>query len=133
MAERAFAKEVGHPGLGTGEEFRGEGILAITKALPQSGVGYVGGYQGAPILQPRDALADAQDILAELGVRFTASALAAAAVLSASLMCPIRGTAAFKSTVGTDVAADALARLASGGVAGGAVIIEALQGAQVRA
>ena len=49
MAERSFSKEVEHLRLGAGEEFRGEGILAITKALLQSGVGYVGGYQGAPI------------------------------------------------------------------------------------
>ena len=49
MAERSFAKEVRDLELGAGQEFRGEGILAITKALLQSGVGYVGGYQGAPI------------------------------------------------------------------------------------
>jgi indolepyruvate ferredoxin oxidoreductase, alpha subunit len=125
MAERSFAREVERLRLGAGEEFRGEGILAITKALLQSGVGYVGGYQGAPISHLMDVLADAQDILAELGIRFTSSAseAAAAAMLSASVMYPIRGAATFKSTVGTNVAADALANLASSGVTGGALII----------
>jgi indolepyruvate ferredoxin oxidoreductase alpha subunit len=125
VAERSFAKEVEHLRLGAGEEFRGEGILAITKALLQSGVGYVGGYQGAPISHLMDVLADAQDILADLGVRFSASAseAAAGAMLSASVMYPIRGAVTFKSTVGTNVASDALANLASGGVTGGALII----------
>src|SRR5215813_1864006 len=125
MAERSFAREVERLRLGAGEEFRGEGILAITKALLQSGVGYVGGYQGAPISHLMDVLADAQDFLAELGVRFTTSSseAAAAAMLSASVMYPIRGAATFKSTVGTNVAADALANLASSGVTGGALII----------
>jgi indolepyruvate ferredoxin oxidoreductase alpha subunit len=125
MAERSFAREVELLRLGAGEEFRGEGILAITKALLQSGVGYVGGYQGAPISHLMDVLADAQDILSELGVRFSTSAseAAAAAMLSASVMYPIRGAVTFKSTVGTNVASDALANLASGGVTGGALII----------
>jgi indolepyruvate ferredoxin oxidoreductase alpha subunit len=125
MAERSFAGDVEHLRLGAGQEFRGEGILAITKALLQSGVGYVGGYQGAPISHLMDVLADAQDFLAELGVRFTTSAseAAAAAMLSASVMYPIRGAVTFKSTVGTNVASDALANLASSGVTGGALII----------
>ena len=49
MAERSFAKEVASLRLGEGEVFHGEGILAVTKALLQSGVSYVGGYQGAPV------------------------------------------------------------------------------------
>ncbi|HYX00456.1 MAG TPA: indolepyruvate ferredoxin oxidoreductase, partial [Reyranella sp.] len=125
MAERSFAKEVQDLKLGDGQEFRGEGILAITKALLQSGVGYVAGYQGAPISHLMDVLADAQDILSELGVRFDASAneAAAAATLAASVMYPIRGAATFKAPVGINVASDALANLASGGVTGGALII----------
>ncbi len=125
MAERSFAREVQDLKLGEGDEFRGEGILAITKALLQSGVGYVAGYQGAPISHLMDVLADAQDILGELDVRFEASAseAAAAATLSASVMYPIRGAVTFKATVGTNVASDALANLASGGVTGGALII----------
>ena len=47
----------------------------------------------------------------------------AAAMLSASVMYPIRGAVTWKSTAGTNVASDALSNLASGGVTGGAVII----------
>ena len=74
MAERSFKEEVGKLRLGAGEEFRGEGILAITKALLESGVSYVAGYQGAPISHLMDVLADANDILEELGVHFENSA-----------------------------------------------------------
>jgi indolepyruvate ferredoxin oxidoreductase, alpha subunit len=125
MAERSFAHEVQDLKLGNGDVFHGEGILAITKALLQSGVGYVGGYQGAPISHLMDVLADAQDILGELGVHFETSASegAAAAMLSASVMYPIRGAVTWKSTAGTNVASDALANLASGGVTGGALIV----------
>ncbi len=125
MAERSFAKEVEKLRLGDGDTFRGEGILAITKALLENGVGYVGGYQGAPISHLMDVFADAEDLLSELGVRFEASAseATAAAMLAASVHYPIRGAVTFKSTVGTNVASDALANLASGGVTGGALII----------
>jgi indolepyruvate ferredoxin oxidoreductase alpha subunit len=125
VAERSFAREVEALRLGEGEEFRGEGILAIMKALLQSGVAYVGGYQGAPVSHLMDALADASDYMAELGVHFESSAseAAAAAMLSASVMYPIRGAATWKSTAGTNVASDALANLASSGVVGGAVIV----------
>lgn len=125
MAERSFAQEVKKLHLGDGEIFHGEGILAVTKALLQSGVGYVAGYQGAPISHLMDVLSDAQEILQSLGVHFEASAseAAAAATLAASVNYPIRGAATWKSTVGTNVASDALANLASGGVKGGALII----------
>jgi indolepyruvate ferredoxin oxidoreductase alpha subunit len=125
MAERSFQREVEDLKLGDGAEFRGEGILAITKALLQSGVAYVGGYQGAPVSHLMDVLADASDYMAELGVHFEASAseATAAAMLSASVMYPIRGAVTWKSTAGTNVASDALSNLASGGVNGGAVII----------
>ncbi|MAS14105.1 MAG: indolepyruvate ferredoxin oxidoreductase [Nitratireductor sp.] len=125
MAERSFVKEVQKLRLGAGETFHGEGILAITKALLQCGVGYVGGYQGAPISHLMDVLADAQDILGELGVHFEASAseATATAMLAASVHYPIRGACTFKSAVGLNVASDALANLASGGVTGGALII----------
>ena len=62
MAERSFAKEVEQLRIGAGQTFRGEGILAITKALLESGVGYVGGYQGAPISHLMDVLSDAQEL-----------------------------------------------------------------------
>jgi indolepyruvate ferredoxin oxidoreductase, alpha subunit len=125
MAERSFAKEVQLLRLGEGEEFRGEGILAVTKALLQSGVAYVGGYQGAPISHLMDVLADAEEFLGELGVHFEASAseATAAAMLAASINYPLRGAVTWKSTVGTNVASDALANLASSGVRGGALII----------
>jgi indolepyruvate ferredoxin oxidoreductase alpha subunit len=125
MAERSFAREVEDLRLGEGEEFKGEGILAITKALLQSGVSYVGGYQGAPISHMMDVLSDAAGLMEELGVHFetSASEATAAAMLSASVMYPIRGAVAWKSTAGTNVASDALSNLASGGVVGGAVII----------
>ncbi len=125
MAERSFKSEVAKLRLGAGEEFRGEGILAVTKALLQSGVSYVSGYQGAPISHLVDVLADAKDVLDDLGIRFEASAneAAAAAALAASINYPLRGAATFKATVGTNVASDALANLASSGVNGGALII----------
>jgi indolepyruvate ferredoxin oxidoreductase alpha subunit len=125
MAERSFKQEVKKLRLGAGEEFHGEGILAVTKALLQSGVSYVSGYQGAPVSHLIDVLADADDVLQELGIRFEASAneAAAAAALAASINYPLRGAATFKSTVGTNVASDALANLASSGVTGGALII----------
>src|SRR5688572_30664604 len=125
MAERSFAREVEHLRLGDGDIFRSEAILAITKGLLQAGVAYVGGYQGSPISHLMDVLADANDILDELGVNFQSSAseATAAAMLSASVMYPLRGAVAWKSTVGTNVASDALANLASGGVTGGAMVI----------
>lgn len=125
MAERSFTKEVQKLRLGEGQEFHGEGILAVTKALLQSGVSYVAGYQGAPISHLMDVLTDANDILEELGVHFehSASEATAAATLAASVHYPLRGAVTFKSTVGTNVASDALANLASGGVKGGALII----------
>ena len=125
MAERSFVEEVKKLRLGAGQEFCGEGILAVTKALLESGVSYVAGYQGAPISHLMDVLADAQDILTEQGIRFenSASEATAAATLAASVNYPLRGAVTFKATVGTNVASDALANLASGGVTGGALII----------
>ena len=125
MAERSFAKEVQDLRIGAGQEFRGEGILAITKALLECGVGYVGGYPGAPVSHLIDVLSDAEEILGELGVHFEANAseAAAAAMLAASVNYPIRGAVTFKGPVGANVAADALANLSSGGVTGGALVI----------
>ncbi|WP_312806559.1 indolepyruvate ferredoxin oxidoreductase subunit alpha [Agrobacterium cavarae] len=125
MAERSFAREVEDLKLGEGEIFSGEGILAITKALLQSGVSYVGGYQGSPISHLMDVLADAKDVMEELGVHFESSAseAAAAAMLSASVIYPVRGAVTWKSTAGTNVASDALSNLSSGGVTGGALVI----------
>ncbi|QIB64521.1 indolepyruvate ferredoxin oxidoreductase subunit alpha [Kineobactrum salinum] len=125
MAERSFAKEVLKLRAGDGELFKGEGILAITKALLQSGVSYVSGYQGSPISHLMDVLNDAREILGELGVHFetSGSEATAAAMLSASINYPLRGAVTWKSTVGTNVASDALSNVASSGVVGGAMVI----------
>jgi indolepyruvate ferredoxin oxidoreductase alpha subunit len=123
--ERSFKEEVAKLKLGEGETFHGEAILAVTKALLQSGVSYVGGYQGAPVSHVMDVLNDARDILDELGVHVETNAneAGAAAMLGASINYPMRGAVAFKSTVGTNVASDALSNLASAGVKGGTVIV----------
>ncbi|PXA98085.1 indolepyruvate ferredoxin oxidoreductase [Nostoc sp. 3335mG] len=125
MAERSFKAEVEQLRLGEGEVFHGEGILAVTKALLQAGVAYVGGYQGSPISHLMDVFADANTLMGELGVHFESSAseATAAAMLAASVNYPLRGAVAWKSVVGTNVASDALSNVASGGVTGGALII----------
>jgi indolepyruvate ferredoxin oxidoreductase alpha subunit len=123
--ERSFKKEVDALRLGEGETFRGEGILAVTKALLQAGVSYVGGYQGAPVSHLLDVMVDAEDLLADLGVHVETctNEAAAAAMLGASINYPLRGAVTWKSIVGTNVAADALSNLASPGVIGGALIV----------
>src|ERR1051325_2342924 len=123
--ERSFAKEVQALKLGDGETFRGEGILAVTKALLQSGVAYVAGYQGAPVSHLLDVLVDAQDMMAELGVHLETctTEASAAAMLGASINYPLRGAVTWKSIVGTNVAADALSNLSRAGVMGGTLIV----------
>jgi indolepyruvate ferredoxin oxidoreductase, alpha subunit len=123
--ERSFKKEAKALKLGAGEIFHGEGILAVTKALLQSGVSYVGGYQGAPVSHLLDVMVDAEDVLADLGVHVETctNEASAAAMLAASINYPLRGAVTWKSVVGTNVAADALSNLASPGVTGGAMII----------
>src|SRR6266480_4341533 len=123
--ERSFKQEVAKLKLGEGETFHGEGILAVTKALLQSGVAYVGGYQGAPVSHLLDVLVDAEDMMAKLGVHLETctNEASAAAMLGASIGYPLRGAVTWKSVVGTNVAADALSNLASPGVMGGAMII----------
>jgi len=124
--ERTFAREVEMLRRGDGEYFEGEGILAITKALLQSGVSYVGGYQGAPVSHLMDVLtSDSKGLMAELGVHteICANEAAACAMLAASVNYPLRGAVTWKSTVGTNVASDALSNVASVGVIGGSLII----------
>ena len=123
--ERSFKKEAEALKLGAGEVFYGEGIMAVTKALLQSGVSYVGGYQGAPVSHLLDVMVDAEDVLADLGVHVETctNEASAAAMLAASINYPLRGAVTWKSVVGTNVAADALSNLASPGVTGGAMII----------
>src|SRR3981081_472571 len=123
--ERSFKTEVEALKLGAGDTFRGEGILAVTKALLQSGVSYVGGYQGAPVSHLLDVMVEAQDLLAELGVHVETctNEAAAAAMLGASINYPLRGAVTWKSIVGTNVAADALSNPSAPRVLGGAMII----------
>jgi indolepyruvate ferredoxin oxidoreductase alpha subunit len=123
--EVSFNKEVGMLRMGAGETFYGEGILAITKALLQSGVSYVGGYQGAPVSHLLDVMVQAKDYMRELGVHVEACAneASAAAMLGASIHYPLRGAVTWKSIVGTNVAADALSNLSSPGVKGGVLVV----------
>ncbi|EJL81490.1 indolepyruvate ferredoxin oxidreductase, alpha/beta subunit [Polaromonas sp. CF318] len=123
--EVSFSKEIESLRMGAGETFRGEGILAITKALLQSGVAYVGGYQGAPVSHLLDVMVQAKPYMDELGVHVEACSneASAAAMLGASIHYPLRGAVTWKSIVGTNVAADALSNLSSPGVLGGALIV----------
>jgi len=123
--EISFKKEIQQLRLGHGETFHGEGILAITKALLQSGVSYIGGYQGAPVSHLLDVMVQARELVSELGVHVEACSneASAAAMLGASIHYPIRGAVTWKSIVGTNVAADALANLASPGLTGGVLMI----------
>jgi len=123
--EVSFSKEVEMLRMGAGETFHGEGILAITKALLQSGVSYVGGYQGAPVSHLLDVMVQAKDYMQELGVHVEACAneASAAAMLGASIHYPLRGAVTWKSIVGTNVAADALSNLSSPGVKGGVLVV----------
>ena len=123
--ERSFHDEIEALKLGAGDTFHGEGILAVTKALLESGVTYVGGYQGSPISHLLDVMVQARDYLDELGVHVEActNESSAAAMLAGSIMYPVRGAVTWKSVVGTNVASDALSNLASPGVMGGALIV----------
>jgi indolepyruvate ferredoxin oxidoreductase alpha subunit len=123
--EVSFSREAQMLRMGHGDVFHGEGILAITKALLQSGVAYVGGYQGAPVSHLLDVLVQSEQYLRELGVHVEACSneASAAAMLGASIHYPLRGAVTWKSIVGTNVAADALSNLSSPGVLGGALII----------
>src|SRR4026208_1919487 len=116
--EKSFKKESELLRLGNGQVFHGEGILAVTKALLQSGVAYVGGYQGAPVSHLLDVMVQAKPYMDELGVHVEACAneASAAAMLGASINYPLRGAVTWKSIVGTNVASDALSNLPSPGV-----------------
>ena len=123
--EIQFTEEIEQLKLGAGQTFHGEGILAITKALLQSGVAYIGGYQGAPVSHLLDVMVQARPYVDTLGVHVEACSneASAAAMLGASIHYPLRGCVTWKSIVGTNVAADALSNLASPGVTGGALIV----------
>ena len=125
ILEVSFHEEIKSLRMGQGDTFHGEGILAITKGLLQSGVAYVGGYQGAPVSHLLDVMVQAKPYMDELGVHVEACSneASAAAMLGASIHYPIRGAVTWKSIVGTNVAADALSNLSSPGVTGGVLIV----------
>ena len=72
-----------------------------------------------------DVLSDSTELLDEMGVHFQADSneASAAAMLGASINFPMRGAVTWKSTVGTNVASDALSNLASAGEVGGTLIL----------
>jgi len=110
---------------GGGKKLLGDAPLVILKAFLQSGVSYLGGYPGSPTAGIIDATSDAYEpVLKDMGIYFDCSGneASAAALLSASINYPIRGSVNWK-IVGTNVASDALAHISSSGVTGGALII----------
>ena len=115
--EISFAKQIQQLKLGEGDVFHGEGILAITKALLQSGVSYIGGYQGAPVSHLLDVMVQAREVVGELGVQVEACSneASAAAMLGASIHYPVRGAVTWKSIVATP----ASPYMGGGHVAGG--------------
>src|ERR1700709_2508584 len=123
--EVSFSKEVQSLRLGAGDTFHGEGILAITKALLQSGVAYIGGDPGAALAHPRGRGGAGTGYRDERGVHVEACSneASAAAMLGASIHYPLRGAVTWKSIVGTNVAADALSNLSSPGVTGRAPVV----------
>jgi len=109
--------------LGEGQRLYGDGALVTVKALLESGISYLGGYPGAPVSNLTDVAEDALDLLEEMGIFYARNTneAAAAALLKASINHPVRGAVCWK-VVGTNVAADVLAHIASSGVRGGCVI-----------
>jgi indolepyruvate ferredoxin oxidoreductase alpha subunit len=109
--------------LSEGQRLYGDGALVIVKALLESGISYLGGYPGAPVSNLTDVAEDALDLLEEMGIFYARNTneAAAAALLKASINHPVRGAVCWK-VVGTNVAADVLAHIASSGVQGGCVI-----------
>lgn len=111
--------------FGNGKRLAGDTPLVILKAFLQSGISYIGGYPGSPTAGLIDAATDAYEpVLKDMGIYFDCSGneASAAALLSASINYPIRGSVNWK-IVGTNVAADALAHISSSGVTGGALVV----------
>jgi indolepyruvate ferredoxin oxidoreductase alpha subunit len=109
--------------LTQGQWLYGDGALVAMKALLESGISYLGGYPGAPVSNLTDVAEDALPLLQEMGIFYARNTneAAAAALLKASINHPVRGAVSWK-VVGTNVAADVLAHIASSGVRGGCVI-----------
>jgi indolepyruvate ferredoxin oxidoreductase, alpha subunit len=107
-----------------GETLEGDASLVLLKSLLQSGVSYLGGYPGAPTSSLFDAISDSYErILKPKGIYFEGSnnEASAAALLQLSVDNPVRGSVNWK-VVGTNVASDVLAHIASSGVKGGALV-----------
>ena len=124
--EVQFTDEIEQLKRGAGETFDGEGILAITKALLQSGVAYMSAATRARRSRTCwTCWCRRKPYMETLGVHVEACSneASAAAMLGASIHYPLRGAVTWKSIVGTNVAADALSNLASPGVVGGALIV----------
>ena len=98
--EVQFTDQIAQLQLGAGQTFHGEGILAITKALLQSGVAYIGGYQGAPVSHLLDVMVQAKPYVDTLGVHVEACSneASAAAMLGASIQ-PARVRSMLESSV----------------------------------
>lgn len=111
--------------LGEGDVLYGDTPLAILKSLLQAGVSYLGGYPGSPTAGLIDVISQSYDpFLKDRGIYFDCSGneASAAALMSASISYPIRGSVNWK-VVGTNVASDALSHICSSGVTGGALVI----------
>lgn len=109
---------------GAGRTLLGDTGVIVLKALLESGVSYVGGYPGSPVTNIYDATAGANhDILKPLGIYFQGSGneASAASMLKISINHPVRGAVIWK-VVGSNVAADPLAHIASSGVKGGVLV-----------
>jgi indolepyruvate ferredoxin oxidoreductase alpha subunit len=85
--------------LGNGETFHGEGIPGVTRALLQSGAGYAGGYQAAPVSHLIGVSGDAKVLLHELDIYFENNACEAG---GAAVNNALRAVT-WKSTTGTNV------------------------------
>ncbi|MHB8617953.1 MAG: thiamine pyrophosphate-dependent enzyme [Chloroflexota bacterium] len=124
MGRNYTAQAIDQLNWGRGKQLKGDSGLIILKAMLENGVGYLGGYPGAPTSGLYDAISDAyQPVLAGMGIYFESSGneAAAAALLQASVDHKVRGSVNWK-VVGTNVAADVLAHIASSGVTGGVLI-----------
>jgi indolepyruvate ferredoxin oxidoreductase alpha subunit len=123
--EVQFTDQIEQLQLGAGATFHGEGILAITKALLQSGVAYIGGYQGAPVSHLLDVMVQAKPYVDTLGVHVEACSneASAAAMLGASHPLPAARRGDLEEHRRHQRGGRRAVNLASPGVVGGALIV----------
>jgi len=124
--ERQFNAEIESLKLGEGETFHGEGILAVTKALLQSGVSYVGGLPGRAGVAPARRHGARRALHGRTGCarrgRAPTKLLRGHARRLDQLPGP-RRREPWKSIVGTNVASYALTHLSQRGRTRGALIV----------